>query len=138
MKGTSVKSLTSTIRDLGKAQASRGVLPQLAIEVSRAAAEHDINPEDALELYVDYFQASSGLKKIDPFDNSVKANVSKLRQLIKAADPKLMEVVIRQHEKLAKKVEVKPLYHAMVEAARYKSKTGRRPDIAMLAKIVSR
>jgi hypothetical protein len=129
--------LTLKLRRLGMAQGARHVLPVLAMELARAADEGRVKPDDALEVYVDYFKAASRLKTIDPYDNGVKANVSKLRQIIKAHDPRLLARVTKAHDKAARKSRVKPLYHAMVAACRYANANGRVPD-AVLAELCRR
>lgn len=129
------------LRRLGALQGTRHVLPLLAMEVAQAAQNHEVSPEDALEVYVDYFKASSRLKTIDPYDKGVQANVSKLRQIIKAADPDLLRRVTRIRDKLSAKYEVRPLYQAIVLACRLKNHLdhGKQhlPD-AVLARIVRR
>jgi hypothetical protein len=112
-------NLSATLHALGVAQTNRGVLPTLAIEVAKAARKGTIKPDNALDVYLDYYRASSRLKTIDPYDNGIKANVSKLRQIILCADPELLERVTNLHEKALNAGHyVKPLYHAMVLACR--------------------
>lgn len=133
-----MSKLTDKLRALGALQGARYVLPKLAMEVARAAKRRELSPEDALEVYVDYYKASSHLKTIDPYDNGVKANVSKLRQIIKAADPELLERVTRVHAKVGEREQVKPLYQAMVAACRIKVTQQTRVTNEQIAKLSRR
>jgi hypothetical protein len=116
-----MNKLSATLHQLGVQQRTRYVMPQLAMEVARAAARREIDPDDALSVYVDYYKAASTLKNVDPYDNGVKANVSKLRQIIKASDPALLDRVTDIHERLRARDKVVPLYHAMVAVCRIKN-----------------
>jgi len=126
------------VQGLGKLQATRGVLPVLAMEVSKAAAKRDLKPEDALETYIDYYKASSRLKTIDPYDGGVQANVSKLRQIIKSASPELLAKVQEIHERISTRDTVRPLYAVMVAVSRRHNATGKKPTAAEIAAMVRR
>jgi hypothetical protein len=132
--------LTAKLKALGSARAASNVLPQLALEVAKAAARGAINEGHVNEIYLDYFQATKPGEKIDPYSGAVKANASKLRQIVKAADPELLARVTAVHHKICHKQPrtCRPLYAAMVLACRIKISKGRRVSDAELARIVKR
>lgn len=110
-----------TVRRLGKSQRQTYRLPIVAMEVAQAAKRGDIDVDDAIDLYIEYMREASGIKKWDPASNTIKANASKLRQIIKAADPDLLLRVERIHNTMRDKGELAPganLYPAMVNACR--------------------
>jgi len=129
-------NFSAELRKLGVLQGQRHVLPILALKVAKAAKARHIDESSALDVYVDYFKASSRLKTIDPYDNGVKANVSKLRQIIKARDPDLLERVMKAHSRLTLEGKVKPLYAAMVAACRAKNAGKDVSSKAAVARIV--
>ncbi len=128
--------LGAKLQDLGRAQGSRGYLPEVAMELAIAAKAGQIEPDDALEAYVAYYKASSHLKTIDPYCNTVKANVSKLRQIIKCADPQLLERVTRTHRAMSRQGHVGALYPAMVNACRMQIQYGRKLTQNMLVRAI--
>jgi hypothetical protein len=75
---------------------------------------------------LEYYKASVGITNADASDNSVRVNASKLRQIIRAADPELLRKVAAIHEQMQKREPVRPLYHAMVDVCRHRLETGRR------------
>src|SRR5262245_9836388 len=78
-------SLKAEARRYGQVLATsrEGVLHQLAIAAVRAAAEGEIEPKDAHEIYIEYYKAAHHLTSVSPDMPGLKQNVSKLRQLIK-------------------------------------------------------
>jgi hypothetical protein len=77
-------SLKAEARKLGQMLATnRGVLHQLAFAVVRAAADGEIEPEDAYDIYTEYYKAAHHIAKVEADMPGLRQNVSKLRQLIK-------------------------------------------------------
>ena len=111
--------IRATLAELGSKQATRYVLPMVAFEVAKAARRGEVDEEDAAELYVAYWEGTAAPGKIDVRHDSPKAQVSKLRQIIMAADPDLLDRVAKLHEKAKREGrQVLSLYAAMVEASR--------------------
>ena len=102
------------------------VLPVFALELAKAAKRKEITADDAEELYLAYFKASTGLK-LKASDGSMRANTSKLRQIIRAADPELLKRVERIRSQAARYGPVRPLYALMVWACGVKNARGRPP-----------
>ena len=119
-------SLKADARKFGQMVASkRGALHQFALAVVRAASEGEIEPDDAHELYVEYYKAARNITKVQPDMPGIKQNVSKLRQLIKLGQQRrkdalsLMRRVEQAHEHaLRGNAPVMALYAHMIEAAR--------------------
>src|SRR5262245_45662668 len=119
-------SLKAEARKYGHLLASnRGVLHQLAIAVVRAAAEGEIEPEDAHEIYVEYYKAAHHLTSVSTDLPGLKQNVSKLRQLIKLGQQRrkdalaLMRRAERAREEAIRgSAPVIALYPHLVEVAR--------------------
>jgi hypothetical protein len=110
-------TLTTKVRGLGLAQRDCGkIMGQLALEVAHAAKRKEIDPDDAADLYSLYYQTASGVKP-NPAERSFRVNASKLRQIIKAADPELLKKVIKIQETLPDS-ERRPLYESIVAACR--------------------
>jgi hypothetical protein len=102
--------------------ASKAILPDLAMEVARAAAEGEINADDAKDIYATYRKAA-GTGVENPL--SFKAQVSKLRQIVRLASEyrtglALLDETLAIHGELNKTEPnaLKPAYAAMVDVAR--------------------
>jgi hypothetical protein len=119
-----VASITSIAKTIGK----RAVVPtrwlsDLAVGVARATIDGEAEPDDALDLYLAYFDASI---KRSPAQtpSSLRVQASKLRQVMKLAErhPKtalaLLEKVTDLHAELLGTTRVKSLFAAMVDVAR--------------------
>ena len=129
-----IQSLRPVMRNFGQRQ--RHTLPQVAITIAERAKSGDVDTDDTMDLYLEYYCASAGVSKADATSPTVRVNASKLRQIIKAADPALLREVSRLYEEMRHKVATKPLYHAMVDACRYKLEAGKTPSEATLRKIL--
>ncbi len=109
-------------RELGDIVAQgRATLPRLALAAAAAAKAGQIDEDDAAGIYEEYIKRSQGLNHVEHSSNTIKANVSKLRQIIKCSmngydAPHLLRRVEVIHAKA--RVPVKPLYSAMVDACR--------------------
>lgn len=134
--------LRARVTRIGLKQSQRYCLPLLAMELATASSKRQITVDDANDYYLAYFAASVGprlAKALAKQGNGVKVNASKLRQIIRAADPVLLRQVTAEHTKAARKGEpTQPLYHAMVMACRHKNTTGKRPTGRALQNIVRR
>jgi hypothetical protein len=104
---------------LGSKQSARYVLPIVAVEVAKAARRGEVDEEDATDLYLAYWEGTAAPGKIVPTADSPKSQISKLRMIIKAADPDLLDRVAILHEKCKREGEaVLSLYASMVETSR--------------------
>jgi hypothetical protein len=101
----------------------RHTLPEMATDLAERAKAGEIDPEDAMDLYLEYYRASMGVFKADPTLNTARANASKLRQVIKAADPDLLRRVSDIYDQMHHKVPCRPLYHGMVDVCRHRLDT---------------
>jgi hypothetical protein len=117
----------NSAREYGKSQATnQGMLSKLGLDALRAAVNRQISSEDARGLYETYYKAShphiSG--QSSGYDTGMKANVSKLRQLIllgerhRKAAIALMERAADIYRDLSQKSPVRPFYPYLVEVAR--------------------
>lgn len=80
---TRLDDLRSQVREYGRDSAQgRDAKPKLALAVVRAAFDNVIAPDDAEMLYNEYALAESKKSIHDHSAGGVKANVSKLRQII--------------------------------------------------------
>ena len=127
-------SLMDTVREFGKATAyGRSTLPKFALHICREAAAGEISEDDANDLYLEYIKTSTGVS-MDATANSVRANASKLRQIIKlgaeCSDAEtLLTKVIETHDKMLRQENIVSAYAAMVAAARERLTTGKHvPD----------
>lgn len=110
-----------TLSEIGERERqSRETLATLALAVATAAKARKISPDDANELYATYYAASRGVaaKRLDMTDATFKVNASKLRTIIRAADPDLLKRVAAIYEQA--NVTRPTLYGAMVDACRRK------------------
>lgn len=126
------KSLGATVAK------ARNSLSDLAIASAEAAAKGRLDEDDAQGIYEEYIKACE--PEHEPTEGSLKGNVSKLRQIIKAAaaGPEIMtlfERVRTTHEKLKKTTRTVPLYSAYVDAARIQAQRGVPPSDAQIEKI---
>lgn len=127
-------SLKPLMRRYGQTQ--RHTLPQVAIDIAQRAQNGEIDVEDTNDLYLEYYRASQGVTSADPTSQAMRVNASKLRQIIKTADPELLREVSEQFDTMRHRVKVRPLYHAMVDVCRYKLETGRHPSKHTIARIL--
>jgi hypothetical protein len=117
--------LLEEARDLGRAIAvGRSALPELALRAARAAATGEINEEDAATVYAAYLRQAQHITKPDMGLATLRAQVSKLRQIIKLGVErrrealKLFERVRELHVKCSHDDHVQALYPCYVGAAR--------------------
>jgi hypothetical protein len=118
-----------TLLDLAKRYGELAVQPSnalamLALDAARAVTKGKATPDDADRLYVLYYDAVRARSKTQSRD-SRKSQVSKLRQVMRLADEwgeygvTLLEHVIRMHgDAMRAGAPAKPLFAAMVDAAR--------------------
>jgi hypothetical protein len=100
---------------------TRDRLPVLAMMVAKHAAKGHLDEASAEPLYLEWIKGSTGATRVERGTNTVRVNTSKLRQVIRARDPKLLQRVMTMHAKLARTHVVLPLYDAMVQVCRYKN-----------------
>ena len=111
-------------RDIGRLVAqSKALLPTLALAALEAAERGDIGEEDAGDIYAVYSEATEPDEP--PTVNSLKANTSKMRQIIRAGSDrrgakKAFDRLTVLHAELYKRdSDVLPLYKSMVNLARW-------------------
>jgi hypothetical protein len=115
--------IMAAAKHYGKLQAeSRAILPKLAMEIARAAADGKINTSEAEDIYRTYRKAARAGPE-NPA--SFKAQASKLRQIVRLASEyrtglALLEETCAIHDELNKTEPsaLKPAYAAMVDVAR--------------------
>lgn len=130
---TRLSDFKSVVHELGRdAAAGKDSLPNLAIAFARAVADGVLEPgkdtsgKDAAARTFDWYATSEGKKAIhDRTETSVKAQVSKLRQIQNAAgNPKwdfvdiLNRAITVRRDLKDNEIEVKPAYAAFVDVAR--------------------
>jgi len=119
----------------GKAQRTgRHLLADVALDLAHSAAHHEIDESDAMRCYLVYLKASTGAKA-DPADRSVRVNASKMRQIIKAADPELLQRVMSFSDRIPFGRR-RSMYAAMVDACRLQL-NGRRVTNGVLRKLLT-
>jgi hypothetical protein len=101
---------------------ARKAKPALAVAAAKAALDHKLDEDDVNELFGVYIKASSEMDRVDPTDNSFKANASKLRTIVKCAleyrdTLDVLERVTNRHDRLQTKAS---LFDAMVSVCRLK------------------
>lgn len=126
--------IAATVESIGAMQRQSG-LPELALIVAKAAAARQVDVTDAMELYSRYFAAAHPRRKFRETDAAIKANASKLRKIIEAADPALLERVIHIHGELRHGGGIRSLYDCMVDACRRSLHTGKHLSDAELARL---
>jgi hypothetical protein len=131
-----MKPIFKRLTELGASQRRAEFLPQVALEVAQAAKQGVINADDARDIYMAYYMALP--RHRPPSPDSIKANASKIRQLIKCKDPALLRRVIRMHRSVGQHHKVKPLYHVMVDACRLKGELQRAPTETQLTRLIRR
>jgi hypothetical protein len=109
-----MKSVLLQARELGCSR-SRSALVELAHLCATAADQNKIDVEDAAEIYREYLAGTR--MGADTTGSSFRANASKLRQIIKSANPGLLKQVEQVYDKHAHQKSL-PLYHVIIEAAR--------------------
>lgn len=122
----------------GVVATARNSLSDLAVATAEAAVKGKLDEDDAQGIYEEYIKATE--PEHVPTDNAIRANVSKLRQIIKvAANDRevldLFERVRQMHGKLKTHTRTVPLYTAYVDAARLAHQRGAQPTDAQLEKI---
>jgi polyhydroxyalkanoate synthesis regulator phasin len=110
---------------------ARNSLSDLAKAAAEGAAKGVLDEDDAQGLYEEYIKATEPEHK--PTDGSLKGNISKLRQVIKAAGDnrevlELFKRVEKMHAQVRKLHRSVPLYTAFVDAARLQH--GRRQPLS--------
>jgi hypothetical protein len=110
-------------------------LPRLALMVAQASADRQINIDDADDLYASYLGVpTERARALNP--TSFRANASKLRRVIEAADAELVERAIKIRQRLAREIEGFPAYQLIVAACRLRIKQGRRVTNADLERLI--
>jgi hypothetical protein len=110
-------------------------LPRLALMVAQASADRQINIDDADDLYASYLGVpTEKARALNP--TSFRANASKLRRVIEAADAELVERAIKIRQRLAREIEGFPAYQLIVAACRLRIKQGRRVTNADLERLI--
>lgn len=148
---TRLSDFKSVVHELGRdAAAGKDSLPNLAIAFARAVADgvidaaKDASGKDGAARTFDWYATSEGKKAVhDRTETSVKAQVSKLRQIQNAAgNPKydfvavLNRAIVVRRDLKDNDVEVKPAYAAFVDVAREQLKHDEALDDAMLDDVV--
>ena len=133
-------NLNTTLVAFGAAQGQRDVLPKMAVELAKAAKRGVIDEGDAMELYKRYFAASArtSARALDQRAPNIKVNASKLRQIIKAADPELLARVTHIRERLRFEKSCRSLYSCMVDACRMQLVIGRKLTDAQIKGLIPR
>jgi hypothetical protein len=130
------RDLLSLAKEYGVQQNRMPILPQLAIDMLKAAVDGTMTRDDVGDVYTRYIAASRGVnpKTIDPRDTGYKANASKLRQTVilgETMGAKGLDVVTRalnvRDELAAQGVGVHPVYPLLVNVARAQLLQGRKP-----------
>ena len=135
--GTMMPKLTDRLRLLGERQRSTQWLPRVALEVAEAAKKGEIDETDATSLYMAYFRASTGTHLNGAAASAgIRVNASKLRQVIKCADPVLMRRVVKMWNKAGGKV--RPLYPVMVDVARLAARLNERPSDRQIKALIKK
>lgn len=134
---TRFSDFMSNVREFGRAEAAgKDALPMLTVAVVRAVADgvvdldKDSDGNDAAaRIYTAYAQAKTKKAVHERTDNGLKANISKLRQIITfAGNPKydavdvLNRAIVRRKEMEEQEIDVKPAYAAYVDVARAQNK----------------
>lgn len=131
------RSVTSKVTELAKLQRARGagmgILATLALELAEAAKSGEVNADDAMDLYLHYARTATGIKTLQASDPTIKVNASKLRQIIKARDPALLQRVIAMNNT----VVGGRLYATMVNVCRLRLTTGRKPSDAQIKRLLT-
>jgi hypothetical protein len=110
-------------------------LPRLALMVAQASADRQVTIEDADDLYAAYLGTTpEKARALNP--TSFRANASKLRRVIEAADAELVERAIKIRQRLAREIEGFPAYQLIVAACRLRIKQGRRVTNADLERLI--
>lgn len=150
---TRFSDFKSVVHELGRDAASGGdALPNLAITFARAVADGviDIKPDasgkDGAARVFDWYATSAGKKAVhDRTENGTKAQISKLRQLGKAANtPKwdfvnvLNRGIVVRRDLADDGIEVKPAYAAYVDIAREQLKHDDELTDGQLADVVKK
>jgi hypothetical protein len=133
-------TLLKQVGELGAMQ-RHDVLPSLALVIAQAASDGALTEDDANDVYAAYIKNAMRVSKVDYATSTFRVNASKMRQVIKlgaAGGVPLLRRVTRLHEHLSRKQDVRPLYHAMVDAAREQLSTTRALTDTDLAKLIGR
>jgi hypothetical protein len=115
-------SILDQAKDFGVQQSQgRAVLPALAIAAAKAAEAGEIDEEDADKVYETYVKFARRITKVDMAAQATRAQVSKLRQIIKLGAERGTEPLMkamRLHPEATKQGRTLPLYDSMVNVAR--------------------
>lgn len=143
-----MRHLLAKARDSGRLYtASQRVMVDLALEVCQAAIRHEVEDEDAAEIYEAYLKGKNGVSHHDLRSLTTQVQISKLRQIIKLGNEDknakaLLERVIKVY---TKKMETPPsdaayylsLYSVMIAAARFRLVRGRDPNDLQILKMMN-
>ena len=133
---TKKPSLREHLIDFGKARQDLQIMPKLAYAVAQAAERGEVDETDATELYTTYYShTGQAARHVEPTAPTIRVQASKLRQIIKAADTGLLDKVIEAHRQV---IDRKPLYPAMVDAARLQVTSGKPLSDRRIKEIVRR
>lgn len=127
--------LKDEIVALGRMRHDLRVLPKLAYLAAEAAERGEVDEDDAQDLYLTYYEHTQTAKRgVDPGEATVRVQVSKLRQIIKSADPELLDRVTKAHAEA--RGARKSLYTSMVAAARLQAAARQRLSDRTLRELV--
>ena len=130
---TRLSEFMTEVREFGRAEASgKDALPMLAVAVVRAVCDgvldtgKDASGDDAATRVFNEYAKARGRKQIhERTEGGLKANISKLRQIVTfAGNPKydavdvLNRAIIMRNKLLDDEIDVKPAYAAYVDLAR--------------------
>jgi len=113
------------------------IMPQLAVAAATAAKRGEIQAEQANELFHTY-KTKGGKVWVDTETTSYRVQCSKLRQIIKAKDPALLDEVTKVYQTLGPSERKGSLYDAMVEASRFLVTRGTRPGARNLRQLIKK
>lgn len=123
---TRLSDLRGVIRQLGRESAmGKDSRMKLAIKLAAAAKDGVIDEDDVKELYGDYVSAESSKAIHEHTVNGQTANMSKVRQIVRAAlvpaldFPHTLEVIVEVRDSYRQtETKIKPAFDCAVAAAR--------------------
>ena len=143
-----MRHLLSKARESGRLYAAaQSIMVDLALEVVDHAIKHEIEDEDAAEIYEAYLRGKNGTGDPNLQSTTNQVQISKLRQIIKLgnecpAAKQLLERVIKLYNQRLSRAESRPkvylsLYSVMIDAARFRLTKGRNPTDAQIMKMMN-
>jgi hypothetical protein len=129
-------------RELGEVLARARTTPMVLVrEAVKAAMRGEIDEDDALSLYETYIKKSQVTDTVDAASNTMRANASKLRQIIRCASARkdaldLLNRVIDMHGKVSRHLPTKSPYWAMVLACRQQLQQDRPLSSSQIEKLL--